>query len=172
MTNFGASGIYYAGAAAHGKDYRRSAGGFIHGFRYTTRALFRSLDAKLYGAGWAATERFENVKNWRGDVALGKRGCRPGSEFGLLKKPASCPEPTPATNSPFANLLNKMFTRINTASGPYQMVAVLGDGIVFECSDPGGRGAGGGGDGVPGTGAGITAQCKEKTPTPPPPPAV
>lgn len=26
-------GIYFAGAAAHGKDYRRSAGGFIHGFR-------------------------------------------------------------------------------------------------------------------------------------------
>ena len=52
--------------------------------RYTTRALFRSLDAKLYGADWAATEAFENVQNWRGDVALAERGCRPGSEFGTV----------------------------------------------------------------------------------------
>ena len=27
-------GLYFAGAAAHGRDYRRSAGGFIHGFRW------------------------------------------------------------------------------------------------------------------------------------------
>ena len=26
-------GMYFAGQLAHGKDFRRSAGGFIHGFR-------------------------------------------------------------------------------------------------------------------------------------------
>jgi hypothetical protein len=39
-----------------------------------------------------------------------------------------------AAATPFSNLIDTLFTRINTASGPYQMVAVLGDGIVFECT--------------------------------------
>lgn len=43
-------GLYFAGAAAHGRDYRRSAGGFIHGFRYTARALYRILRQPF--AGW------------------------------------------------------------------------------------------------------------------------
>ena len=42
-------GMYFAGVLGHGKDYRRSAGGFIHGFRYTSRALFRILCAKYEG---------------------------------------------------------------------------------------------------------------------------
>jgi hypothetical protein len=35
--------------------------------------------------------------------------------------------------SPFEGLLNRLFSRIDVASGPYQMVAILGDGIVFRC---------------------------------------
>jgi hypothetical protein len=30
-------GMYFAGQLAHGKDFRRSAGGFIHGFRYVAK---------------------------------------------------------------------------------------------------------------------------------------
>ena len=30
-------GLYYAGTVTHSLDYRKSAGGFIHGFRYTGR---------------------------------------------------------------------------------------------------------------------------------------
>jgi len=29
------SGLYYAGGVTHSLDWRKSAGGFIHGFRYT-----------------------------------------------------------------------------------------------------------------------------------------
>jgi hypothetical protein len=36
--------------------------------------------------------------------------------------------------SPFEKLLNRFFTRINTASGPYQMVSLLADGIVLRCN--------------------------------------
>lgn len=35
--------LYFAGALTHGLDKGKSAGGFIHGFRYTTRALSRIL---------------------------------------------------------------------------------------------------------------------------------
>ena len=31
--------LYIAGGASHGPDYRKSAGGFIHGFRYTGEGL-------------------------------------------------------------------------------------------------------------------------------------
>ena len=32
-------GLFFAGALGHGLDWRKSSGGFIHGFRYTARAL-------------------------------------------------------------------------------------------------------------------------------------
>ncbi|CAE8649634.1 unnamed protein product [Polarella glacialis] len=48
----GVPGLYFAGSLGHGRDYRRSAGGFIHGFRYTARALHRILRRDQLGAGW------------------------------------------------------------------------------------------------------------------------
>jgi hypothetical protein len=33
----GVPGMFFVGTLAHGKDYRRSAGGFIHGFRYVAK---------------------------------------------------------------------------------------------------------------------------------------
>ena len=30
--------MYFAGTIAHGMDWRKAAGGFIHGFRYTAQA--------------------------------------------------------------------------------------------------------------------------------------
>jgi hypothetical protein len=45
--------MHFAGALAHGRDYKRGAGGFIHGFRYTTKSLFHILMSKKHGAaGW------------------------------------------------------------------------------------------------------------------------
>ena len=43
--------LYFAGALAHIRDFKRSAGGFIHGYRYTVRALFRHLEEKK-GREW------------------------------------------------------------------------------------------------------------------------
>lgn len=45
-------GLYFAGTLTHGLDFRRSAGGFVHGFRYTARALFRGLEEKNFGVQW------------------------------------------------------------------------------------------------------------------------
>jgi len=38
-----------------------------------------------------------------------------------------------------SELIAHLFSRINTASGPYQMVAVLGDAVVFDCPDTDGK---------------------------------
>jgi len=40
----GIPGLFFAGTAAHAADFRVSSGGFIHGFRYTARALHRHLE--------------------------------------------------------------------------------------------------------------------------------
>ena len=48
-------GLYFAGALSHGKDFKRSAGGFIHGFRYTARALYYILMAKYEDTPWPST---------------------------------------------------------------------------------------------------------------------
>ncbi|XP_028395270.1 FAD-dependent oxidoreductase domain-containing protein 2-like [Dendronephthya gigantea] len=44
--------MWIAGVASHSLDWRKSAGGFIHGYRYTARALHRILESKNHGVKW------------------------------------------------------------------------------------------------------------------------
>ena len=133
-------GMYFAGQLGHGKDHLKSAGGFIHGFRYTSRALFRILEAKYQEPPtattlWHAQQTYEGVSDWNGTgLGLGHNGCNAG-DWTLGDQ---CATPVVLT-SPFERLLHRLFARINTASGPYQMVAVLADGIVFQCDEDGGN---------------------------------
>lgn len=48
-------GMYLAGTATHSLDFRKSAGGFIHGFRYTARALSRLLENRYHQVPWPST---------------------------------------------------------------------------------------------------------------------
>ncbi|XP_067830804.1 FAD-dependent oxidoreductase domain-containing protein 2 [Heptranchias perlo] len=48
-------GMFIIGTAGHSIDYRKSAGGFIHGFRYTIRAVHHLLDHRYHGVDWPAT---------------------------------------------------------------------------------------------------------------------
>ncbi len=89
-------GLYFAGAISHAKDKRRSSGGFIHGFRYNTRALFRILEEKYHESEW------------------------PNQHFNV------------ALSSGIDALVDKILSRINHASGPYQMFYALGDAVVFS----------------------------------------
>lgn len=38
--------LYFAGVLMHGKDFRKSAGGFIHGYRYLVKNLFQQMEWK------------------------------------------------------------------------------------------------------------------------------
>jgi len=42
-------GMYFAGTLTQVRDSRKATSGFIHGFRYNTRALFRMLERKYHG---------------------------------------------------------------------------------------------------------------------------
>ncbi|XP_061191212.1 FAD-dependent oxidoreductase domain-containing protein 2-like [Saccostrea echinata] len=45
-------GIYFTGAIAHSLDFRQSAGGFIHGFRYSARILSKILNWRYHQEIW------------------------------------------------------------------------------------------------------------------------
>lgn len=45
-------GVFFAGTTSHSLDFRKSAGGFIHGFRYTARALSRLLEWRYEKVPW------------------------------------------------------------------------------------------------------------------------
>jgi thioredoxin reductase len=44
--------LYFAGTLMQVRDYKKSTGGFIHGFRYGVRALHRMLEKKYHGQNW------------------------------------------------------------------------------------------------------------------------
>ncbi|MFF9902045.1 NAD(P)-binding domain-containing protein [Streptomyces olivaceus] len=49
-------GLYFAGTLMQGPDFKKSTTGFIHGFRYSVRALHRALRARHHGEAWPVTE--------------------------------------------------------------------------------------------------------------------
>lgn len=50
----GNPGLFVVGTASHSLDFRKSAGGFIHGFRYTARALHHLLEWRYHQVPWPA----------------------------------------------------------------------------------------------------------------------
>ncbi|XP_072167909.1 FAD-dependent oxidoreductase domain-containing protein 2-like [Diadema setosum] len=50
----GIPGMFFAGTNSHSIDFKKSAGGFIHGFRYTTRALHYLLEWRYHREAWPA----------------------------------------------------------------------------------------------------------------------
>lgn len=52
------SGLYFIGTLGHGKDFRKASGGFIHGFRYTARALDRMLEVERHDGMWPRLRSF------------------------------------------------------------------------------------------------------------------
>ncbi|WP_069164709.1 NAD(P)-binding domain-containing protein [Nocardia altamirensis] len=49
-------GLYFAGTITQQRDFKRSTSGFIHGFRYGTRALHRILEQCHHGHDWPHRE--------------------------------------------------------------------------------------------------------------------
>lgn len=48
----GVRGMFFAGTNTHSIDFKKSAGGFIHGFRYTTRVLHHLLEWRYHSVPW------------------------------------------------------------------------------------------------------------------------
>jgi thioredoxin reductase len=48
-------GLYFAGTLSQERDFKKSTNGFIHGFRYAVRALFKILEQRYEGKPWPST---------------------------------------------------------------------------------------------------------------------
>jgi hypothetical protein len=117
--------LFFAGALGHGLDWRKSSGGFIHGFRYTARALSHVIESRLYGTEWPNT-------------AFGMK-ITPETIGGLMATDDSAKRTAELLSQDLdnevVNALSAALTdRIAEAAGPYQMFGMLADGIVF-CSE-------------------------------------
>jgi hypothetical protein len=125
----GVPGLYFAGTLTHGKDFKRAAGGFVHGFRYTARALVRILGEQRPDFEEWPTLDFPRIlipeadaraaKADGGDVGDGEGAGGLGDELDI----------TPGLNA----LALQLLTRLNEGSAAYQMVHTIGDGVVFQC---------------------------------------
>ncbi|XP_021411930.2 FAD-dependent oxidoreductase domain-containing protein 2-like [Oncorhynchus mykiss] len=61
----GTPDLFLLGTAAHSRDYRSSAGGFIHGFRYTVRAVHRVLELRYHSNSWPAIKlSISQLQSW------------------------------------------------------------------------------------------------------------
>lgn len=112
-----------AGTLSHVRDFRKSSGGFVHGFRYTARALFKWLEQKNHNVPWPAQQvTFDpDAKADSGGLLSGLLGG--GSGQGGAE----------------ASLLQKITERMDTASGLYQMFNSLCDLVLLPPRDKSGR---------------------------------
>ncbi|GMH47095.1 hypothetical protein TrRE_jg3760, partial [Triparma retinervis] len=65
----GCKGVFATGAISHGRDYKESSGGFVHGFRYTTEFTMKYLKASIEdgeaGRGLKIAEGTGRTKKWQ-----------------------------------------------------------------------------------------------------------
>jgi len=107
----GVPGLFFAGALTHGLDFRKSAGGFVHGFRYTAQVLFHLLEERNFGIPFPHDTR-----------ALPLSG---GAS---------------AQKDVVEWIVQKIIHRINNAAAPYQMFHTLGDMVLYNMSKISGNG--------------------------------
>nr|CAB3246962.1 FAD-dependent oxidoreductase domain-containing protein 2-like [Phallusia mammillata] len=55
-------GMFFAGTNTHSLDFKRSAGGFIHGYRYTAKSLHNILEWRHFRVPWPSVY-FENLQD-------------------------------------------------------------------------------------------------------------
>jgi hypothetical protein len=94
--------LFFAGVLAHGNDYRRSSGGFVHGIRYNARILARFLLLQDAGTAWPHT-------------VLESGTCTPGG---------SC------SGSTATLIAEHMLRRLNSASAIYHLFGQVCDFVV------------------------------------------
>ena len=81
----------HAGAVGHARDYRKAAGGFIHGFRYTAQALVKDLLRRFHDEPWPSRALASKPSPWHVEgvqdsmdtgAAVKVRGARGGGGWG------------------------------------------------------------------------------------------
>ena len=108
--------LYYAGALTHGRDFRKAAGGFIHGFRYNAQVLFHALEWKHHNVPWPSVQ-----------IPLRKTTDRKR----ILNEINKDKNEYFVEDQDVDNLLHWFEYRMNNGDGTYQMFGQLVDACVF-----------------------------------------
>lgn len=146
----GLPGLFFAGTLAHAPDYKRSSGGFIHGFRYTARALHRILEEEEADAvaSFADASSF-SINAQRGvsevhsnsSASVAETVTSDGlltTDTAALQRPLAGAPPSrwPATRtSSLRALIALLLRRLNDGAANYQMFGTLCDVFVFDAPD-------------------------------------
>jgi hypothetical protein len=109
-------GLFFAGNLAHAPDFKKSSGGFIHGFRYTARALHRELEEEEQAAAAAVAARRRAVSS---SGAASAEVVGTGTGWPRV------------AHAGIRAVTEALLRRMNHAAGPYQMFGSLGDVLVL-----------------------------------------
>ena len=138
--------LYLAGALAHGRDFRQSSGGFVHGFRYTVRTLFHALRERNHGVAWPHLAFHRGAArvggggggggggNLSDDISTSASGGSRASggtnvDIGASASATDSGSVGSSTHQ-LDGALDHMVRRMNEASGLYQMFAINADVLV------------------------------------------
>jgi len=131
----GLPGLFFAGTLTHAADFKKASGGFIHGFRYSARALHRFLEEQEQEEE-EEEERKMEVEEERCVVDATRREearISPSTTTGGRALVGLTPLPWPSTPvSTLRGLVALILRRLNGASGLYQMFGALCDVYVFH----------------------------------------
>eukprot|EP00750_Incisomonas_marina_P009172 INCI15833.1.p1 GENE.INCI15833.1~~INCI15833.1.p1 ORF type:complete len:840 (-),score=112.43 INCI15833.1:106-2625(-) len=122
-------GMYFAGSLAHARDWKKGAGGFVHGFRYTAKFLARVLAAQAMWNAAHLDSETPHTPNLTSQVRT-LHTLFPSRQW----DPSSWPLQGTADNihSVVSSMTKLFLSRINEASAPYQMTCNFGDGFVVD----------------------------------------
>jgi hypothetical protein len=78
-------GLYFAGTLMQQRDFKRATSGFIHGFRYTVKALSRILEQRGNGMAWPHRELPDHAESLA-DAVLARvnRSSALWQQFGVM----------------------------------------------------------------------------------------
>lgn len=144
-----APNVYFVGANSHGIDRERyqASGGFVHGFRFTTRAVFRSLlQAYLDGGdGMTTTGRSPTPSASATSSLLRREGVSSfplpaplSPSASIFASASASPSASAHTGQLFGQLLEvplwkRMLERVLFGAASYEMIGgSLVDAIVFD----------------------------------------
>lgn len=104
------NGMFFAGSLSHGRDWRKGAGGFVHGFRYTAKFLARVLAMRFSQVQPAAPA----------DSSQSLQRFRSGNTWTSAGWPLVVP--TTQLHEAVTQIAATFLSRINEASAPYQVL--------------------------------------------------
>lgn len=130
-------GLYFAGTLTQQLDFKTSTSGFIHGFRYGTRALYRILMSRYHDIAWPAAS-LEPTPEAIGEALIDRvnRSSALWQQFGVLGDVVTVPAEAGAPASYHEEVPVKYVAAGGLGEAAHAFVATLEYGPDHDTVDP------------------------------------